>query len=301
MLMSKIIGILSGKGGVGKTTLAANLSTLLQLEFGRNVAVVDGNITSPSLGLHFGFHEKFPVSLNDVLEGHLKIQKCIYVHPTIGVSIIPCNFAFYSDKHVEKMRKAVRDLRYDYIIIDSAPGLGKEAITTLETSDEIIIITVPQFVDVSNALKTLQLARKMKKRVVGVVLNRVQHADHEISIDEIEKLCGCRILAEIPEDREVQKATYRGSPIVVDHPNSSTAQKFREIALAVAGKLPRAAKEGSLTQELKEITREEAKKEKEARHKKEKEKPTLGDISFLDRLTRKKAPKPHRHAKKKKR
>lgn len=293
--MSRIIGILSGKGGVGKTTLATNLSSLLQAELGKNVAVVDGNITSPSLGLHFGFHEKFPVSLNDALEGRLKIQKCVYVHPTIGVSIIPCNFAFYSDKHVEKMKKAIRRLKYDYIIIDSAPGLGKEAITAMEASDEIIVITVPQFVDVSNALKTLQLARKMKKRVLGVVLNRVQHADHEISPAEIEKLCASKILAEIPEEKDVQKATYKGIPIVVEKPGSEVSKRFRDVALFIAGRAKFKSQEDDLTghetasngPEGREANR---KSHKERLHQKVRKKvrSTLGDLNFLDKLGKKK-------------
>ncbi len=266
--MSKIISILSGKGGVGKTTLTANLSTVLQTEFGKNVAAVDGNITSPSLGLHFGFHEKFPVSLNDVLEGKLKIQKCVYVHPSIGVSIIPCNFSFYSDKNVDKLKKVIKGLKYDYIIIDSAPGLGKEAITAMEAADEIIVITVPQFVDISNALKTLQLARKMRKRIIGVVLNRVQNAEHEISEAEIEKLCGCKILAEIPEDKEVQKSTYRGMPLIVEKPNSGTADRFRQVAQALGLK-------ASVPEHHKKVHKEEKKHHEEP----------LGDLTFLDKLS----------------
>jgi MinD-like ATPase involved in chromosome partitioning or flagellar assembly len=232
--MPRIIAVLSGKGGVGKTTLASNIATSLALDFKKSVAVVDGNITAPSLGLHFGFHEKFPVSLNDVLEGKLSIKRCIYTHPTLGVAIIPCNFAFYSDKHIEKLSGVLKDLDYDYIIIDGAPGLGKEPIAALQAAKEVIAITVPQFVDVSNALKTLQLARKAKKRVLGIVLNRITGHRHEISEKEISDLCECSILAEIPEDKEVQEATYAGLPVVAYNPKARASAQFRRVAGHVA-------------------------------------------------------------------
>ena len=249
--MPEIIVILSGKGGVGKTTLASNLATSLAIDYGKSVAVVDGNITAPSLGLHFGFHEKFPVSLNDVLEGKFSIKRCIYTHPTLGIALIPCNFAFYSDKHIERLQKVLKGLKYDYIVIDGAPGLGKEPIAALKAAHKVIAITVPHFVDVSNALKTLQLARKTKKKILGLVLNRVTGSKHELSDEEIAELCECSILAEIPEDKQIQEATYAGIPVVAYNPNSHASQKFRDIAEQVIGKHRRKQKKGKVSFKLK--------------------------------------------------
>lgn len=233
--MPRVISILSGKGGVGKTTLSSNLGAALAGEFGKKVAIVDGNITSPSLGLHFGFHEKFPSSLNDVLSGKLNIKKCTYIHPTIGVSIIPCTFAFNSDKNIHKLKKVIRHLKFDYVIIDSAPGLGKEAISAMMASDEVIVITTPHFIDISAAAKTMQLARKLKKKALGIVLNRVEGTQYEVPDEEIGMVCGTKIITKVPEHRDVRESSHQGVPLVVYKPNSQSAKMFRGLAAALAG------------------------------------------------------------------
>jgi len=77
--MGKVIVISSGKGGVGKTTTSVNLSTALSKQ-GKSVILVDGNLTTPNVGLHLGL-TKFPVTLNDVMKGEAALTDSIYLHP----------------------------------------------------------------------------------------------------------------------------------------------------------------------------------------------------------------------------
>jgi flagellar biosynthesis protein FlhG len=75
-----IISVVSAKGGVGKTTVVSNVSAALVKNFGRRVLVVDGNITTPTLGIHLGMLSQ-DKTLQDVLAGNINLTQAIYIHP----------------------------------------------------------------------------------------------------------------------------------------------------------------------------------------------------------------------------
>ena len=85
--MEKIIGIVSGKGGVGKTTFTANIGAALA-GMDQKVLVIDGNLSGANLGLHLGLSNFYPFSLNNVLRGEVSLNHAIYKHP-LGFDIIP--------------------------------------------------------------------------------------------------------------------------------------------------------------------------------------------------------------------
>src|SRR3989338_4734544 len=95
--MTKFIAIASGKGGVGKTTTALNLGTALS-NFGKDVVVVDANLSTPHISLHLG-SPKLRVTLNDSLKGIVNIKDTAYLHPS-GVRIIPSSIAL--EEHDKK-------------------------------------------------------------------------------------------------------------------------------------------------------------------------------------------------------
>jgi len=82
--MTRIIGVVSGKGGVGKTTLVSNLGASLAKE-GYNVAIVDANLTGANLGLHYGLIS-YPISVHDVMKKNASLSDAVYKHPS-GVDI----------------------------------------------------------------------------------------------------------------------------------------------------------------------------------------------------------------------
>jgi septum site-determining protein MinD len=84
--MSRLIAVISGKGGVGKTTTAINLGTALN-KFGKDVIIVDANLTTPNVGLHLGA-PIVPVNLNHVLLGKAKVADAVYEHES-GTKIVP--------------------------------------------------------------------------------------------------------------------------------------------------------------------------------------------------------------------
>ena len=129
--MAKIISVISGKGGVGKTTTVSNLGAAL-VSKGKEVIVIDGNVTTPNLSLHLGI-PFYPLTLHDVLKKKIPITSAIYEHPS-GLKIIPASLSVDAMKGVsmEKMENALWSLlgSADIILVDSAAGLGREAMSS---------------------------------------------------------------------------------------------------------------------------------------------------------------------------
>jgi len=235
--MTRLIVLSSGKGGVGKTTLTSNLAAALAY-FGERVIAMDANLTTPNLGLQLGMH-LVPHTLHHVLKGESRLRDAIYPHP-YGFKVIPASLRINDLKEVDPGRLPEVSFnlmgRADYIIMDSAAGLGREAISALSASDEIILVTNPELPAVTDALKILKIAEEADVKVLGAVVNRIKGSEHELSIDEIKRLLGVLIIAEIPEDSNVAKSIAAKKPLIEYSPNSPAAVEIEKLAALLTGK-----------------------------------------------------------------
>ncbi|PIN88527.1 septum site-determining protein MinD, partial [Candidatus Pacearchaeota archaeon CG10_big_fil_rev_8_21_14_0_10_35_13] len=141
-MAGKIFVITSGKGGTGKTTSAINLGAALNF-FGEEVIVVDGNLTTPNVGLHLGA-PVVPISLGHVLSGGSGVEDAIYEHES-GIKIIPTSLSIkdlkkFNRKNLLNVANKLRSIS-DYTIFDSAAGLGEEALSIINLADELIVVT----------------------------------------------------------------------------------------------------------------------------------------------------------------
>src|SRR3989344_741333 len=234
--MGKLITITSGKGGVGKTTTAINLGAAIN-KFGKDVIVVDANLTTPNVGLHLGA-PIVPVNLNHVLLGKAKISDAIYEHES-GTKIIPSSLSARELKRINhaKLKDVARKLRKvaDYVIFDSAAGLGEEAISAIDSSDELIIVTNPEIPAVTDALKTAKLAEDMGKEIRGVIVTRVRGAKSEMPIANIKDMLELPILGVVPEDSNVPEALVLKDALLHTHPKSKASRAYRKIAASIIG------------------------------------------------------------------
>lgn len=235
--MTRVIGIVSGKGGVGKTTLVSNLSHALT-ELGKDVTAVDANLTTPHLGLHLGFH-MVPKSLHDYLRGDAKLKDVIYPHP-YGFKVIPAGLSVNDLVGVnsDKLQSLTLNLagKTDFILIDSAPSLGKEATLSLKVSDEILLLTNPNLPAVLDALKVAKVAEKLDKKILGIVVNRADRRNHSLPVLDIEDIAQYPIIAEIPEDVNVQKSLAARTAVVDYNPRSPASMEIRRLARYLVGK-----------------------------------------------------------------
>ena len=234
--MSKLITITSGKGGVGKTTTAINLGAALN-SFGKDVVVLDANLTTPNVGLHLGA-PLVPVSLNHVLSGKANVVDAIYEHDS-GTKIVPSSLSVRDLKNINagKLKDVGKRLRKmaDYVIFDSAAGLGDEAIAAIESGDELIIVTNPEIPAVTDALKAAKVIEQMGKKIKGVIVTRVRNSKSEMSVENIKEMLELPILGIIPEDANIQEALAMRDALVHTHPRSQAAKAYKKIAAKIAG------------------------------------------------------------------
>jgi len=234
--MTRVVCVASGKGGVGKTTLVANLATALA-KFGQNVIAIDGNLTTANLGLHLGV-PLYPVTLQDVIKGRARIKDAMYYHPS-GFRFIPADISI--SKIMTPNRTELSNVFMslvgdaDFILIDSAAGLGKEALSAIGAADEVITITNPDLPALTDALKLGKIADDLEARRVGVVVNRIQNDSHEMSVEKIEKFLNLPIIGTVPEDYSVGRSIAKKEPVVIHNPRSRAAQEFKAIAAQLIG------------------------------------------------------------------
>lgn len=229
--MGRLIVISSGKGGVGKTTTSVNLATALAKQ-GKNVILVDGNLTTPNVGLHLGL-TKFPVTLNDVLKGEAALTDAIYIHP-LGFKLVPGSLSVrsFSEMNSRTLKKFFDELREmcDYVIVDSAAGLGNEALSVLKNADEILLVTNPELPAVTDAFKVVTLAKEIGIPVRGVILNKVRRDSFDLGVRAIESLLETPITSVVEDDKHMRTAIYRKKPMVHLRPNSVSSRTYHDLA-----------------------------------------------------------------------
>jgi septum site-determining protein MinD len=234
--MSKVIVITSGKGGVGKTTTAINLGAAIN-HFGGDVLVVDGNLSTPNLGIHLGSPE-VPINLNHVLNKKADVFEAVYEHDS-GMKIMPSSLSIkeFDKIDINKIKDSKKELEKvaDYVIIDSAAGLGDEAKATINMADELIVVTNPEMPAITDALKAIKTAQMNKKNIIGVIVTRVKQNKIEMGPDTVKEMLEIPVLGMIPEDLCLSEALSMKDAVIHTHPKSRPSRAYKEIAAKLIG------------------------------------------------------------------
>lgn len=234
--MTRVIAVASGKGGVGKTTISANLGIALSM-LGEEVLVMDMDINMANLELILGLEGK-PVTLQEVLAGEENIQNAIYEGPG-GVRIVPAGLSLSNLRRVrrERLEEVFVDLigSMDILLIDSPAGLERDALAAMSPADEMILVTTPEITSISDTLKTKLVAEKMDIDILGVVVNREQTKEGLLSLDEIEAILDVPIISVIPDDPRLITFFASGRPVMAEEPESKTSTSFMQLASYLLG------------------------------------------------------------------
>ncbi len=232
---NRIIAIISGKGGVGKTFTTVNLGLALQ-DFGEYVIVVDADVTVSNLGLHLGSYS-FPVTLQDVLSGEENIYKSIYTHKS-GLMVIPSSLSMKTvggmSKNAKKLKNALNKLTGN-ILLDCPPGLTEEALSIIDIADDVIVVTNPDLASITDAVKVIKIVRDKGKNLLGLVVNRIHEDKYELKPAEIEIMCEAPIIGKIPESDLVRKSIFEETPILRYKPYSDVSIAFKKLAANILG------------------------------------------------------------------
>jgi len=122
----------------------------------------------------------------------------------------------------------------DYVIFDSAAGLGEEAKAAIEAADELILVTNPEIPAVTDALKTIKFAENLGKEVRGVIITRVRNSKNEMSPNNIRDMLETPLIGIVPEDKNVQSSVRHKDALVHVYPYSKASMAYKRIAARLA-------------------------------------------------------------------
>lgn len=242
------IVVSSQKGGVGKTTIAVNLATSLNMK-GFRVLLIDGDYVNPSIGFHLGL-EQVNVGLRAVLNGKEELNSAIVMHSQTGLRVLPTEVTggelHPNPARIHSLFKQLQETNYDYIVLDLPPGMmAGEVLAALRTWNplEVLIIVTPEMASCTSAVRLASIYDKVhiQRRFV---LNRVRNRKYELSIDELEDVCGDRMLAVLPEDEVVPVSVATRTPAYVLDPKSNFSAAINVLARHYSGDVETDIREG---------------------------------------------------------
>jgi len=239
----KII-VLSGKGGVGKSTVSANLALSLA-EKRYIVGLLDSDIHGPSIPKILGIEDRRPMPATDGINPvsaspKLKVMSMGFLLPEKDAPVI-----WRGPLKMGAIRQFIGDVNWgelDYLIVDLPPGTGDEPLSIAQlipNIDGAIIVTTPQDVALLSVRKSINFVKKMNMPVVGIIENmsgfRCPHCGKTIDIFKsdggVKASMDFKVpfLGKIPIDPEIVESGDKGEPVVLKNPKCDVAQAFRNI------------------------------------------------------------------------
>lgn len=233
--MGKIIGVVSLKGGVGKTSSVVSLGHAFS-GFGKKVLLVDGNLSAPNLGMHLNVYNP-EKSLHDVLQRKVECNDAVC--SLEDFDLIPSGSGDFNKDEIEyfSLKKKLGGLKrkYDVILIDSSPNLNDETLAVMLASDEIIVVATPDRPTLETTIKAINLAKQRGANISGLILNKVYDKNFEVSLREVESVLSVPVLAVIPHDINFLKALAEFKSPTEIGKNSEASEEFRKLAGALLG------------------------------------------------------------------
>jgi ATP-binding protein involved in chromosome partitioning len=243
-----VVAVASGKGGVGKSTVAANLAVRLG-QLGFRTGILDADIYGPSLPMMFGLSGPPRVEGNRMVPFH-----------KYGIEVMSLGFILEVDtpviwrgpmvmKAIEQMLGDVEWGPLDYLVVDLPPGTGDAQLTISQRVplSGAVIVTTPQDIALIDARKGLAMFQKVNVPVVGIVENMsgfvCPHCGESSDIfkqgggERTAELIGCAFLGRVPLDPAIVRGGDAGIPVVVDDPDGAHGEVFRRVAEAVVAEV----------------------------------------------------------------
>ena len=247
--MAKIVVITSGKGGVGKTTTSAAISTGLALA-GHRTAVVDFDVGLRNLDLIMGVERRVVYDLINVINGDANLKQALIKDKRVdGLSILPASQT--RDKEAlttEGVEKVLTELSQDfeYIICDSPAGIERGALMAAYFADEAIVVTNPEVSSVRDS-----------DRILGILSSKTRHAEQGkgpipgrllltryspervakgemLSVEDVQEILAVDLLGVIPESPTVLNASNSGTPVIMDT-ESDAGQAYQDAVARFLG------------------------------------------------------------------
>jgi len=215
-MTATITGVVSIKGGVGKTTTIINLANTLSNNYKQRVLVVDANFSAPNLRTYLGLEEpKF--GIHEMLQKTAKPNETIYETP-YGFHILPAKINNTKPTKVSDLKNYIDKIKvsYDFILLDSSPNITAEMIASINASDNLIIVLNPDYATVNCTLRTLKIIKDSDKEIQGIIVNNIYKSKNEIKFKEIENITKEKIIGQIPHHIDIREEVLIRNPLKIN-------------------------------------------------------------------------------------
>jgi len=239
----RILSVFSNKGGIGKTSIASNLALELAKITKENVALIDLNFQLGDITTFMDLKPSFNISymlqnLDKINEDFLLSTLEKYKGTSLYILADPPYFKQAEDispKQISALFDILKET-FSYVVVDTSAGFDGKAITALDNSDMIFLVSIVNLPALRNCQRCLDLFDKLgyKKEKVQIVINRYMEND-EIKAEDIEKVLDRKIYWKIPNNYfTLMSSINKGIPVSEISPDSNVAQSYRELALSVS-------------------------------------------------------------------
>ncbi len=240
--MSEIIVVTSGKGGVGKTTVTANLGLGLA-KLNKKVVVVDTDIGLRNLDVVLGLENRIVYNLIDVIEGSCRMKQALIRDKQCdNLCLLPS--AQTRDKTAitpEQMIKLTDDLseEFDYILLDCPAGIEQGFKNAIAGANRAIVVTTPEVSAIRDADRIIGLLQANEMPRVQLIINRLRmdmiRRGEMMSVEDVTEILAVELLGAIPDDEAVVIATNQGEPLCGQ--DSMSGQAFLNICRRIAERM----------------------------------------------------------------
>lgn len=239
-VMSEVIVITSGKGGVGKTTSTANIGAGLA-RLNKKVVLVDTDIGLRNLDVVMGLENRIIYNLVDVIEGNCRVkQALIHDRHYAGLYLLPS--AQTRDKSAvtpEQMIKLAETLKqtFDYIIMDCPAGIEQGFRNAVAPADRAIVVTTPEVSAIRDADRIIGLLESSGLRKIDLIINRIRmdmvKRGEMMSVEDVLDILTVNLVGAVPDEESVVIAANHGEPVLGS--DSQAGEAYLNIARRIMG------------------------------------------------------------------
>ncbi|WP_461207239.1 septum site-determining protein MinD [Clostridium sp. DL1XJH146] len=239
--MSQAIVVTSGKGGVGKTTTAANIGTALA-NLGKKVVVIDGDTGLRNLDVLMGLENRIVFTLVDVIEGRCRLNQALIKDKRIKeLFLLPtAQTRDKTDVAVDKMANIVKELKndFDYVIIDCPAGIEQGFESSVAAADRALIVVNPEVTSVRDADRVIGKLDSKGIEDHQLIVNRLDYKmvkrGDMLDVTDIIDSLAIKLIGIVPADEEITVATNKGEPVVLNA-KAISGKAFNNIARRILG------------------------------------------------------------------